>query len=1009
MSKMKHIYIVFLCALVTGYPLVLKAQTTDKIDIKATVRGVDGKPLRGATVSLGNDDADTVTDSLGAFSLKVSHNSTLSVSASGYEQRSIEATPVLSEINLAPLDDALPVQVAFRKVNKGSVPEGVSVVQLSEILEKSYTTSSLEGMEAFAGGFNGNIWGMDGYLLLVDGVPRDAGSVMPTEIEQVTFLKSVSAVALYGSRAAKGVVYITTKRGEAQEQQIKARVNAGMFVPKVYPKYLGSAEYMTLYNEARQNDGLDKLYSDATIYNHASGANPFRYPDVDYFSPDYLKRTYNRYDGTLEISGGNKQARYYTNMGFNTAGSLLNFGEAKKNNRTERFNIRGNVDIDLNSFITTRVDASAIYYNGYGVNTNYWNGAATLRPNRFAPLIPISMIEESDEASQQLIKNSNYIIDGKYLLGGTQLDQTNPFAAIYAGGNNKFTSRQFQFGTGVGVNLTNVLQGLTFETNFGVDYSTSYNQSFNNNYAVYQPTWNNYAGYDQISSLTKFGQDFKTGAQNVSNSWYQQTLAFSAQFNYLTTVQENHHVSALLIANGFQQSQSAVYHKTSNANLGLHVGYDFQNKYYVDFNGALVHSARLPEGNRQAFSPTASLGWRISEEDFLKNSSVVDHLKLSLSGGVLHTDLNINDYYLYQSIYTQTDGAWYNWRDGALSRTTDSRRGENPDFTFSKREEVSLGIEASFLNRLVTFEGSVFANKMTGNVVQASVLYPSYFNTGWPNSSFIPYVNYNDDQRVGFDFNVNLNKRLGEIDWTLGLVGTYYDSKATKRAELYEDEYQNRKGKPLDALWGLQNAGFFKNQEDIDKSPTQSFGQVKPGDIKYKDQNGDGIINTQDEVYLGKGGWYGSPLTMGINLTAKWRNLTFFALGVGRFGGYAMKNSSYFWVDGEDKYSEVVRGRWTQETQNTATYPRLTTLNSDNNFRSSDFWLYSTNRFDLAKIQVSYGLPTSFLKKSFLREWDVYLSGANLLTISPERKVMELNVGSSPQTRFYNFGLRASF
>ncbi|WP_207431387.1 SusC/RagA family TonB-linked outer membrane protein [Sabulibacter ruber] len=1006
---MKHIYIVFLCALVTGYPLVLKAQTTDKIDIKATVRGVDGKPLRGATVSLGNDDADTVTDSLGAFSLKVSHNSTLSVSASGYEQRSIEATPVLSEINLAPLDDALPVQVAFRKVNKGSVPEGVSVVQLSEILEKSYTTSSLEGMEAFAGGFNGNIWGMDGYLLLVDGVPRDAGSVMPTEIEQVTFLKSVSAVALYGSRAAKGVVYITTKRGEAQEQQIKARVNAGMFVPKVYPKYLGSAEYMTLYNEARQNDGLDKLYSDATIYNHASGANPFRYPDVDYFSPDYLKRTYNRYDGTLEISGGNKQARYYTNMGFNTAGSLLNFGEAKKNNRTERFNIRGNVDIDLNSFITTRVDASAIYYNGYGVNTNYWNGAATLRPNRFAPLIPISMIEESDEASQQLIKNSNYIIDGKYLLGGTQLDQTNPFAAIYAGGNNKFTSRQFQFGTGVGVNLTNVLQGLTFETNFGVDYSTSYNQSFNNNYAVYQPTWNNYAGYDQISSLTKFGQDFKTGAQNVSNSWYQQTLAFSAQFNYLTTVQENHHVSALLIANGFQQSQSAVYHKTSNANLGLHVGYDFQNKYYVDFNGALVHSARLPEGNRQAFSPTASLGWRISEEDFLKNSSVVDHLKLSLSGGVLHTDLNINDYYLYQSIYTQTDGAWYNWRDGALSRTTDSRRGENPDFTFSKREEVSLGIEASFLNRLVTFEGSVFANKMTGNVVQASVLYPSYFNTGWPNSSFIPYVNYNDDQRVGFDFNVNLNKRLGEIDWTLGLVGTYYDSKATKRAELYEDEYQNRKGKPLDALWGLQNAGFFKNQEDIDKSPTQSFGQVKPGDIKYKDQNGDGIINTQDEVYLGKGGWYGSPLTMGINLTAKWRNLTFFALGVGRFGGYAMKNSSYFWVDGEDKYSEVVRGRWTQETQNTATYPRLTTLNSDNNFRSSDFWLYSTNRFDLAKIQVSYGLPTSFLKKSFLREWDVYLSGANLLTISPERKVMELNVGSSPQTRFYNFGLRASF
>ncbi|RNI27045.1 SusC/RagA family TonB-linked outer membrane protein [Rufibacter latericius] len=1006
---MKNIYIVLLCAVVTGLPLGLQAQVTDKIDIKATVRGVEGKPLKGAVISSGDDAANTVTDSLGAFSLMVSPNATLSVSASGYEKRAVGVTPALSEINLVSSGNTQPVQVAFRKVNQVNVPQGVSVVNLQEILENNYTTSSLEGMEGFAGGFSGNIWGMDSYLILVDGVPRDAGSVMPTEIAQVTFLKSVSAVVLYGSRAAKGVVYITTKRGEVQEQQIKARVNAGMFVPKAYPKYLGSAEYMTLYNEARQNDGLDQLYSDATIYNHASGANPFRYPDVDYYSPDYLKKTYNRYDGTIEISGGNKQARYYTNMGFNTAGSLLNFGEAVKNNRNERFNIRGNVDIDLNSFITTRVDASAIYQNGFGVNTNYWNGAATLRPNRFAPLIPISMIEESDEASRQLVENSNYIIDGKYLLGGTQLDQTNPFAAIYAGGNNKFTSRQFQFGTGVGVNLNNVLQGLTFETNFGVDYSTSYNQSFNNNYAVYQANWNNYAGGDQISSLTKFGQDFKTGAQNVSNSWYQQTLAFSGQFNYLTTVQDNHHISAMLIANGYQQSQSAVYHETSNANLGLHLGYDFLNKYFVDFNGALVHSARLPEGNRQAFSPTVSLGWRISDEAFMKNSSVVDNLKVSVTGGVLHTDLTINDYYLYQSIYTQTDGAWYNWRDGALSRTTDSRRGENPDLTFSKRKEVSLGVEASFLNRLITFEGSVFANKITGNVVQASVLYPSYFTTGWPNSSFIPYVNYNDDQRVGFDFNLNVNKRLGEVDLTFGLVGTYYDSKATKRAELYEDSYQNRQGKPLDAIWGLQSAGFFMNQEDIQNSPTQSFGQLKPGDIKYVDQNGDGIINTQDEVYLGKGGWYGSPLTTGINITAKWRNLTFFALGVGRFGAHAIKNNSYFWVDGEDKYSEVVRGRWTQETQNTATYPRLTTLNSDNNFRSSDFWLYSTNRFDLAKIQISYSLPTTILKKSFLREWDVYLSGANLLTISPEREVMELNVGNSPQTRFYNFGLKASF
>ncbi|RDV17190.1 SusC/RagA family TonB-linked outer membrane protein [Pontibacter diazotrophicus] len=1006
--KYKHIRM-FLCAVVAFSPVMLKAQTTSKVDIMAIIRGAEGKPLRGAVVTNLADAVNTVTDSLGTFSLLVTPNSILSVSAPGYETLSVEATPDLNEISLASDKSAQPVQVAFRKVAQKNLLGGVSAVNVPGILRENYFTNSLEDLEAYVGGFNGaNIWGMDSYLVLVDGIPRDAESVLPTEIEQVTFLKGVSAVALYGSRAAKGVVYISTKRGEAQDQQINVRVNAGVFVPKSYPKYLGSAEYMTLYNEARRNDGLDDLYTGATIYNHSSGTNPYRYPNLDYYSSEYLQETYNRYDGTVEISGGNQQARYYTNVGFNSAGSLLNFGEAK-NNGNERFNIRGNVDIDLNKYIYAKVDAAAIYNSGRGVNTNYWTGVASLRPHRFSPLIPVSMIEESDETSWQLVNNSNNLIDGKYLLGGTQLDQTNPFASIYAGGNNKYTSRQFQFNTGVGANLENVLKGLSFLSNFGVDYSTSYNQSFNNNYAVYEAAWNNYAGYDQISSLTKYGEDSKTGVQNISNSWYRQTIAFSGQFNYLASVNENHHISAMLIANGYQQSVSEVYHKTSNANLGLHLGYNYLDKYYVDFNGAMVHSARLPEGNRQAFSPTLALGWRISEEGFMEDLPAVDNLKLSVSGGVLHTDLNIPGYYLYQSIYTQTDGAWYSWRDGALNRTTDSRRGENPNLTFSKREEVNVTLEGSFLKRLLTFEGSLFANRITGNAVQASVLYPSYFSTGWPNSSFIPYINYNDDQRLGFDFNVNLNKRMGEIDWTLGMAATYYRTEATKRAEMYENEYQSRQGRPLDAIWGLRSDGFFMSQEEIDGSPTQAFGQVKPGDIKYFDQNGDGVIDSQDEVYLGKGGWYGDPLTLGLNLTAKWRNLTFLALGVGRFGAHAQKNNSYFWVDGEDKYSEVVRERWTEGTMNTATYPRLTTLNSDNNFRSSDFWLYSTNRFDLAKVQVSYDLPERILQNTFIHEWGVYLSGSNLLTVSPEREVLELNVGSSPQTRFYNFGVKALF
>ena len=160
---------------------------------------------------------------------------------------------------------------------------------------------------------------------------------------------------------------------------------------------------------------------------------------------------------------------------------------------------------------------------------------------------------------------------------------------------------------------------------------------------------------------------------------------------------------------------------------------------------------------------------------------------------------------------------------------------------------------------------------------------------------------------------------------------------------------------------------------------------------------------------MGRGGWYGSPFTLGINFTAKWKNFTLFALGTGGFGGHAFKSSSYYWVYGDGKYSEVVRGRWTPETAATATYPRLTTLDGNNNFRNSTFWLYKTNRFDLAKVQLTYDFPKRLLQKTFLKEASVYVSGSNLLTISKERELMEMNVGSAPQTRFYNLGVKVTF
>ncbi|RZK58676.1 MAG: SusC/RagA family TonB-linked outer membrane protein, partial [Pedobacter sp.] len=730
---------IMLCAFFTLFVSVLKAQEAVKIPIKAVVRASNGDPIKGATISVEGSDVLTISNQSGEFSLSVPANSAFTVSATGYQNSLVIATPDLNQITLKNEDRI--VNVGFKKVEESSLPAGVSSVNLAKLFEKNFTTYGLDGMEAFAPGFNGNnLWGMNSSLILIDGVPRDVVSITPNEIEEITFLKSASAVALYGSRGAKGVILITTKRGDQSKQKINVRSNIGLNVPKRFPQYLGSSEYMTLYNEALVNDGLAATYSPETIYNH-SGVNPYRYPSVDYYSSEYLKNSYARYDGVAEISGGNDRARYYTNLGFSSNGSLLNFGEAMENNTTDRFNIRGNVDMQLTKALKARVDASAVFSNGGGVNTNYWGSAATLRPYLFTPLIPISMIEASDDVSKAMIKNAT-IIDGKYILGGTQLDQTNPFAAIYAGGNNRFVQREFQFTTGIDADLNGLLKGLTFNTSMGVDYLNRYNQGYRNGYATYQPNWTTYSGSTLIGSLTRWGEDTKTGVQNIADSYYRQTISLSGQLNYNTTVSNNHHISAILLAAAYRQSQSEIYQPTTNSNLGLQLNYDFSKKYFLELTGAVVRSPKMPPGNRIAFSPAATIGWKLKEESFLKKVSFIDDLTLTASAGILNTDLDFDEYFAYESIYTATGGTWFGWNDGVGTQSTDSRRGTNMDLTFAQRKEISIGIKGAMFKNVLDFSANVFRNNITGIIGQINVLYPNYFTTGFPASSFVPYSNY---------------------------------------------------------------------------------------------------------------------------------------------------------------------------------------------------------------------------------------------------------------------------
>lgn len=908
-------------------------------------------------------------------------------------------------------EQAKPVEATFRNSAPSSIVGGVSVVNVAENQEKDHTNYSLDNMQGYVGGWNGaSLWAMDGdndggYLVLVDGVPRKADNVLPNEIKDITFLKSAAATVLYGSRAAKGAILITTKRGEAKPLNITVNANAGWNVAKSHPEYLGSAEYMTLYNKALALDGTTSgAFSASDIYNSSTGLNPYRYPSIDFYSSDYISKVKNRYDVSAQISGGNNRARYYTNITYYYMDDVFKVGQAKDNN-VNRFSVRGNVDVDITSWISAYVNTSASFYNSRTAKGDYWATASTFRPNRISPLIPVSMIDPNALAALEAVGGSNNIIDGQYFLSGTNIDNTNIFADYYAAGYNKYTSRNFQFDAGVNIDLDRLLKGLKFHTQFAADYATAYNTSFDNSYAVYIPTWSTYGGQDVIVGLTQEGLDEKTGVQNVSGSTDNQTIAFNADFSYSNTFKGLHHVDAMIMANGWQQTLTGVYHRTSNVNLGFRAAYDFDNRYFADFQGAAIHSAKLAPGHRNAFSPSLTLGWRINR-DFFKDSKAVNDLFLSVSGSIVHSDLDIADYYMWRGAWVQ--GGWFSWADGKANYAYYPERGENLDLTFIKRKEISASLRGSFLERMISAKVDFFVNEMSGLLVENPTTYPDYLWTYYPDASFVPYVNFNNNRRMGLDFAVDFTKQFGEVGVKVGVVGTWYNTKATRRDEKNDYAYQNREGKPIDGLWGYQSAGLFQSTEEINAWADQSAlgSETKPGDIKYIDQNGDEVIDSKDQVYLCKAGWYGSPFMLGLNFSVNWKGFTLFALGTGNWGGHASKSGNAYWyATGTDKYSSEMRNAWTPETAATATLPRLTATSGAANRVASDYWIYSTDAFRLAKLQLTYDLPSSLMKKCFLSGAQVYVSGSNLFTIGPNRKVLDLNIGSEPAYRFFNVGL----
>jgi len=1005
-------------AIESNMPLV--ASPMEDILVKGRVVDEQGTPLPGVTVSVQGTTRGTITDVDGNFELNAPEDAVLSFSFRGYYPMLVDVSgrESLGDIVLTKDVNAGLIDLAYRKVNEGDLVGSVSYVNVVDNMESNYTTSTFENMEAYVGGWNGTtLWGMtnenSSYYVVIDGCPRGlAGheNLIPTEIESITFLKGADAVALYGSRGAKGAMLITTKRGKVRDGlEINSRIVTGFHVAKSFPQYLSSAEYMSLYNEARKSDGEDPLYTDEQIYNYGSGKNPYRYPNVDYYSDEYISKVYNHTDVNLELVGGSERAKYYGSINYWTEGDYLKVGDSE-DNRTHRYSMRGNVDVKVADFIRAYINANATFYDvKTASNANWWDAAAKQRPcgnytDLSAPMIPISMVDPSNQAALDLLSTTSNIYDGMFLAGSSQ-QKTHVFGDMYAIGERKHTIRKFQFDAGLDFDLSSLLPGLSLKTIMGMDFSTNYTTSFGNGYGVFVPTWGSYNGQEYIVGLTMEGEDSHTASQSVSTDDVDRMISVAAYLDYARSF-GNHNVHAMVLATGSQQTELGTYHSDCDPHMGFFAGYNYAHKYFLEFSSALVHSVRLAEGHRNKFSPSITVGWDIAKESFL-SGSFVDKLQLEGSASILNEDYDViydnTKYYLY-------NGAWglngwaFTYGDGKQAKDATPTRGSNDELRMIQRKEVRGGIRTSFLKGMFTLAGNIFANDMDGYLILNGSELPDHM------THFLAIRNNNIVHRTGFDFEFTFNKKFGEVDLSLGFNGTQYTTERTKFDETPKYDYLAKEGQSEDAVWGYKCLGIFQSEDEIANAPKQNLGSSpKPGDLRYADINGDNKIDTDDQVCLGKSGKFGAPTSLGFNLVAKWRDFTFFVAGRGVMGAIDfMNNSSYYKMQQEDKYSVIARDCWREDNRN-AKYPRISTKSNANNYVTSDFWKFKRDIFYLDKVQISYQLPASLFSGSFVKGVSVFAMGSGLLTVSPESEYLELSVGGKPQSRYFGFGVQAKF
>lgn len=988
--------------------------------ISGTVTDNDSEPLIGANILVQGTSTGTVTDFNGEYTLEASEGDVLIVSYTGYATQEVTVTgAAVLDIVLGadPLLLSEVVVTGYGSTKKENLTGSVGVVS-AEALEARPITNAEQALQGQVSG----VWvnqssgepGEDGAiirirgigtigddsksnpLVLVDGIEAPFGNIDPNDIQSITVLKDAASAAIYGSRAANGVVLVTTKRGNRNSKPTFNYTGfTGFSQVALVPEYVwNSQEFMQLRNEADINSGNQPLYPDDVVSQYADG------PNTNWF--DEVLRNGGLQQHNLSITGGSEKTNFSLSLGY-----LQNEGVVQFTDGSERFNARLNLDTE----ITNRFDIGAsIYLSRQTSNLENvdQDGGFLARTTRLGPNFPA-------------YTEDGRLADRDRTLDGIELSTPNILAEIQALNrqlnDNRFLGNMYA--------EYEVIDGLKIRGTFAANYQTDEDQFFNQRIETFD--WRTgdlglvwlenrrlenrfYQSLNLTSWLqATYEKSFGNSDLKVIAGVNQESFEFN-QFGASRLELPSNSLPALNTGNPETSTNYGNAEEWALRSFFGRVNYIVDDKYLFEFNVRRDGSSRFGPNNRWATFPSVSAGWVLSKEDFLKDNSVINFMKIRASWGQLGNQLIGNYPFAANISFTPA----YNFGGAIVGAAAQTTLG-NPDIRWETTTQYDIGINMALFGKL-SLEADYFVRDA------ADVLF-NQNNPGVTGVREPTTVNIAEVRNSGWELSANYTESIGDFNFSIGGNVTNVTSEVLQidpellgeADRVFQGDFILQRGAPINALYGLEAVGIFQSQAEIEAAPDQSaFGTPTPGDLQYKDENGDGVITVDDRKILGQDN---PEWIYGINANFGFKGFDVAVLFQGVGDAQAFETQRFYApFQNSGGVSTLWRDRWTPDNPD-ASLPKIRIGQSGINYNVRHSWFMTDKSyFRLKNLQIGYRIPSSAFENNFIESLRVYLNGTNLLTVTdyvgfdPEQGLRNSNgVAGYPQLKIFTAGVNLRF